>query len=45
MANIVISKKNNQILVTLKYDDTVLFTYYCNSNKEAQDFINLATDK
>jgi len=45
MANIVISKKNNQIVVTLKYDDTVLFTYYCNNNSEVEKFIELATDK
>jgi len=45
MANIVISKKNNQIVVTLKFNDTVLFTYYCNSNKEVEKFIELATNK
>jgi hypothetical protein len=45
MANIVISKKNNQIVVTLKFNDTILFTYYCNSNKEAAEFIELATNK
>ena len=45
MANIVISKKNNQIVVTLKFNDTVLFTYYCNNNSEVEKFIELATDK
>lgn len=45
MANITISKKSGQIVVTLKYNDTVLFTYYCDTNQEAQNFIDLATDK
>ena len=45
MANIIISKRNNQLVVELRHDNTVLYTYYCNSNKEAADFIELATDK
>lgn len=40
-----ISKTSKGVLVKLMYDNFLLFTYCCDSNSEAEEFIDIATAK